>query len=88
MDYLLFTYPNCPRCDALKAYMNQAGVEYQEFNLTQRESKLRVREFLKILNRDEKGGIIIPTLIGKTEDADAAVINSREELQLWLKSKA
>jgi len=88
MDYELFTYPNCPRCDALKSSLAQTDWEGSTYDLTRREGKLRIREYLKILKRDDKGAIILPTLIVKQGEAAAAVINNREELADWLRSKA
>jgi hypothetical protein len=59
----------------------------QEFNLTSKESKLKIRDYLKVLKRDDKGGIIIPTLIFKEEEDVVSVINDHEELSQWLRSK-
>jgi glutaredoxin len=88
MDYLLFTYPNCQKCEVLKEYLPQTGIEGEELNLTKKESKKRIREYISDLKRDEKGAIIIPTLIILDEGRLDAVLNSREELEDWLKSKA
>ncbi len=88
MEYLLFTYPNCPRCDELKEYLAGTDLIGEECSLTIKESKLKIREFLKDIKRDEKGGIIIPVLIFQEEGEVAAVLNNREELEAWLRSKA
>jgi glutaredoxin len=87
MDYLLFSYPNCMRCDVLKETLASNDLNAKEFNLVQKESKLKIREYLKILKRDEKGGIIIPTLIIRSDMDIAAVINEPKELEDWLTSK-
>ena len=88
MEYLLFTYPNCSQCEALKKHLHEAGIESEEYNLVAKESKLKIRDFLKVLKRDEKGGIVIPTLIIRDQDEVVAVLNNREELEDWSQSKA
>jgi glutaredoxin len=88
MEYLLFTYPNCPKCDALKEYLEEIDLQCDECSLVVRESKLKIQEFLKDIKRDDKGGIIIPVLVVKEEGEVAAVLNSREELEAWLRSRA
>jgi len=87
VEYLLFSFPNCAKCDVLKEGLNNSGVEGTEYNLTKKESKLKIREYLKVIKRDDKGGIIIPTLILQDEDEIESVLNSKEELQDWLRSK-
>jgi len=87
MEYLLFTYPNCQRCEDIKGYLKDKALDVQEFNLVQKESKVKIRDFLKDIKRDDKGGIIIPTLIVREEGEIATVLNDREELQEWLKSR-
>ena len=79
MEYLLFTYPNCTNCEKLKNYLTDTPLDWQEYNLVQKESKMKIR--------DESGGIIIPTLIIQDDGALAAVLNSHEELDDWLKSR-
>jgi len=87
MEYLFFTYPNCQKCDALKDSLRTTDLRGQEYNLTQKESKLKIRDYLKVLKRDDKGGIIIPTLIVEEEGAVVSVLNDHEEFSQWLRSK-
>jgi len=87
MEYLLFSYPNCAKCDALKEGLNKSVIEGTEYNLIKKESKFKIREYLKVIKRDDKGGIIIPTLILQDEDEIKSVLNSKKELQDWLRSK-
>ena len=87
VEFEIFSFPNCARCDDLKAYLSQTGIEGREYDLTRREGKKRIREYLKVLNRDEKGGIIIPTLVIRESGEVAAVLNTREELGAWLTSR-
>lgn len=87
MDYLLFTYPNCSQCEALKGYLGKSSLEGQEYSLTHKEGKIKIRDYLSVLKRDDKGGIVIPTLILQEEGKVLAVLNRREELEEWLKSR-
>ncbi len=87
MEYFLFTYPNCQKCEALKKALLETDLEGAEYNLAQKNSKLRIREFLRAIKRDEKGGIIIPTLVLQDEGEVIAVLNNKEELGDWLRSK-
>lgn len=88
MEYFLFTYPNCDKCEAIKKVLVEAALEGDEYNLSQKESKLRIREFLPLLKRDEKGGIILPTLVLQDAGEVFAIMNTQEELRDWLKSRA
>jgi hypothetical protein len=88
MDYILFTYPNCQKCEALKAFLPGTVLGGEELSLVRREGKMRIRDFIKDLKRDDSGAIIIPTLVLLEEGQASAVLNSREELEDWLRSKA
>lgn len=88
MDYLLFTYPNCQDCAELKKILAETEIEGREYNLILKESKLKIREYLDIIKRDDKGAIPIPTLLLQDEAGVPAVLNSREEFEDWLKSRA
>jgi glutaredoxin len=88
MEYFLFTYPNCEKCQAIKKVLAETELEGAEYNLSQKENKLKIREFLQILKRDEKGGIILPTLVLQEAGEVLAILNTQEELGDWLKSKA
>jgi len=88
MEYLLFSYPNCEECSRLKKYLAEKELAFQEFDLSRKESRLKIRDYLEVLKRDEKGGIILPTLILQDKNDTYAVINSREEMENWLRSKA
>jgi len=87
VDYLLFTYPNCQRCEELKKYLAETELEGQEYSLLLKGSKLKIREYLDSIKRDDKGAIIIPTLLLQDEGGVAAVVNNREELEEWLRSR-
>jgi glutaredoxin len=93
MDYLLFTYPNCDKCEAMKDYLKTAVVEEtplhgEELSLVQKEGKLRVREFLSQIKRDEKGAIILPVFVLREEGRLLGVFNDQAELEGWLRLRA
>ena len=88
MEYFLFTYPNCEKCQAIKKVLEESELVGAEYNLSRKESKLKIREFLPVLKRDEKGGIILPTLVLQDAGKVIAILNTQEELRDWLKSKA
>ncbi len=88
MEYFLFTYPNCTKCEEIKSYLGEADLEGQECNLVLKESKLKIREFLGCLKRDDKGAIIIPTLVLQENGEVVTVLNNSKELEDWLRSKA
>jgi glutaredoxin len=87
MDYLLFTYPNCAKCESLKKKLAETRTPYAEYNLTQTPGKAKIREFINVIKRDDKGAIILPTLVAHTQGIVRAVINSAEEFDGWSKSK-
>ena len=88
MDYLLFTYPNCEKCDKLKKLLGEQDVSYQEYSLVEPQGRTRIRDFVKMLKRDDKGGIILPTLVLNDQEIVRAVLNSAEEFEAWSRSKA
>ncbi len=87
MDLLLFSYPNCGKCDALKKRLAETGTPYTEYGLTQPQGKAKIREFINVIRRDEKGAIYLPTLIVHTQGIVRAVLNSVEEFDEWSRSK-
>jgi glutaredoxin len=88
MTYALFTYPDCRKCEDLKTFLRGSDLRGQEFDLAQKDSRLKVRDYLALLKRDEKGSLILPILVLKDEAGVKAVLFSREELEAWLSSKA
>jgi glutaredoxin len=88
MTYELFTYPDCQKCEELKVFLRGSDLQGREFDLVQKEGRLKVRDYLALLKRDEKGSLILPILVLKDEAGVKAVLFSREELEAWLKSRA
>jgi len=88
MDYYLFTYPNCQKCESLKRSLAERGIAYGEYSLVQPPGKAKIREFIRHVKRDDKGAIILPTLLLNDQGIVRAVLNSAEDLDQWLKSKA
>lgn len=87
MEYLLFTYTHCSKCEALKGFLEKTALKGSEHNLALKESKMKIRGYLGILKRDDKDAIIIPTLILQDGGGVIAVLNSEQELREWLRSK-
>ena len=87
MDFLLFSYPNCNKCEALKKKLAETGTPYQEYGLTSPPGKAKIREFINVIKRDESGAIKLPTLVAHTQGIVRAVLNSAEEFDGWLISK-
>ena len=87
MDYLLFTYPNCAKCADLEACLRERTIEPAKFKVEEKAGRMRIREFLPYVKRDDKGSIILPTLVLQENGAVAAVINTRQELETWLSSR-
>jgi len=93
MDYLLFTYPNCDKCDAFKAYLRGTfpeGTPFkgEELSLVEKEGKLRIREFLGKIKRDEKGAIILPVFMLREEGRVEGIFTDPAEFDRWWKSRA
>ncbi|MBN2200062.1 MAG: hypothetical protein JW747_09480 [Candidatus Aminicenantes bacterium] len=88
MTYELFSYPACRECEELKAYLKTTGLEGQEHNLAHKDGKIKIREHLSLIRRDEQGGMILPILVLKDAAGVKAVLQSREEAEAWLKSRA
>jgi len=59
----------------------------EELSLVQKEGKLRVREFLGQIKRDEKGAIILPIFVLREEGRVLGVFNDQAELDGWLRSR-
>ncbi len=87
MDYLLFTYPNCQKCEDLKTFICAEKLPAEVYRVEEKAGRLKIREFLGSVKRDDKGAIILPTLILREEGAVTAVLNSRRELEEWLRSR-
>ncbi|MBC7361972.1 MAG: glutaredoxin [Candidatus Aminicenantes bacterium] len=87
MDFVVFTLPGCSKCDKLKELMKSRGIKAKEFDVSTKEGKAKIRDYIKLLRRDSSGSIIIPTLIIEEKGMATAVLNSAEELDLWLKSR-
>lgn len=88
MELLMFTYPNCEKCAALKSHLEGHGASYTEYDLARPEGKVRIREFIRDIRRDESGAVILPTLVALEEGRPPAVVTNPEEYDAWLKSRA
>ena len=87
MDLLMFTLPGCSKCDRLKEFMLANQLKAAEFNVSTKEGRSRIRDYVKFLRRDESGAVLIPTLIIEENGVPVEVLNSAGELDGWLKSR-
>ena len=92
MDYLLFTYPNCDKCDAFKSYLKGTSSEGtplqgEELSLVEKAGKMRIREYLGRIKRDEKGAIILPVFVLREEGRVSGIFTDHAEFDRWLKSR-
>jgi glutaredoxin len=88
MDYLLFTFPNCHKCDEMKTFFRERGLAKQEYDVTGKDGRLKIRDYIHDVKRDEKGSVILPTLLCLEAGRVAAVHNTPAEFEAWLQSKA
>jgi glutaredoxin len=88
MDYLLFTYPNCDKCDAFKAYLKGTPLQGEELSLVEKAGKMRVREYIGQIKRDEKGAIILPVFVLREEGQVRGIFTDHAELDRWLRLRA
>ncbi len=88
MEYLVFTYPNCLKCEDVKAFVKEAALAAEFLDVAGKPGRMRIREFLPHVRRDEKGGIILPTILALEEGRVEAVLNTRAELEAWSRSRA
>lgn len=88
MDYLMFTYPDCSKCETLKEYLKSTAFAGRECDLSEKESRLKIREYLSVIKRDDKGSVILPVLILREGGGVLGVFNTPQELASWLGSKA
>ena len=87
MDFLLFTYPNCSKCEDMKTALREAAITAETQDVAEKEGRIRIRTFLPRIKRDAQGAIILPTLVCRDGDRVEAVLNTREELAAWLRSR-
>jgi hypothetical protein len=58
-----------------------------EYSLTQKESKIRVREYLDHIRRDEHGAMILPIFVLREQERVLGVFNTPLEVEDWLRSR-
>ena len=88
MEFVFFTYPDCGKCEEMKRFLKGTTLTGREFDLTQKEGRLRVREFLSLIRRDEKGSIILPVFVLQEDGRVLGLFNTAQELDSWLRSRA
>ena len=83
----LYTAERCPYAARARIVLAEKGIAYGEYSLVQPPGKAKIRKFIRHVKRDDKGAIILPTLVLNDQGIVRAVLNSPEELDLWLRSK-
>jgi glutaredoxin len=87
VKYVLFTYPNCHKCEDMKTALKQAAISMEVQDVAEKEGRVRIRTYLPQVKRDAQGAIILPTLVCQDGERVDAVLNTPEELSAWLRSK-
>ncbi|MBN1938179.1 MAG: hypothetical protein JW843_01235 [Candidatus Aminicenantes bacterium] len=87
MKYVLFTYPNCGKCDNMKSALKQASISMEVQDVAEKEGRVRIRTYLPQVKRDAQGAIILPTLVCQDGDRVDAVLNTPEEFTAWFRSR-
>jgi len=57
-------------------------------SLVEKAGKMRLREYLGLIKRDEKGAIILPVFVLREEGQVKGIFTDYMELDCWLKSRA
>lgn len=64
MEYTLFTYPNCEKCNEVKNYLKEKQIKYEEVNAGLGEGKTKFRDFYSQnkdkIYRENDGSIKLP----------------------------
>jgi glutaredoxin len=71
MEYTLYGFPNCPKCDKVKEYLKERGIKYQEVNAGTGEGLAKFREFYyknkDKIQREKEGGVSLPVFVNNGE---------------------
>ena len=64
MGYILYSFPNCTKCNEVKSHLKGKEIKYEEVNAGIGEGREKFRDFYsknkEQIKRDEKGGIPLP----------------------------
>jgi len=71
MDYLLYSYPNCSKCEKVKEYFKEKGIKYREINAGIGEGRVKFRDFYSKnkdkIQRENDGAVLLPVLVKEGE---------------------
>jgi glutaredoxin len=69
MEYILYSYPNCPKCENVKKYLKEKGIKYEEINAGRGEGREKFRKFYyknkDRIQREKEGGVSLPIFINE-----------------------
>lgn len=64
MEPILYSFPNCGKCDEVKKYLKEKGIKYEEINAGLGEGRIKFRNFYSEnkdqIKRDGQGAIPLP----------------------------
>ena len=83
MKYLLFSMPACPKCAAIKDYLQTKNIEGEENSLADPEGVVRLRKIYpqikERVKRNEDGSLPIPTILFLDDNNN--IVNIAHELE-------
>ena len=68
----IYTTPSCPYCSKLKQFLNDEGIDYEEYNVA--ENRDKAKEMIQ--QTGERG---VPQTIVSTDEGEQAVIGFQPE---------
>jgi len=71
MGYILYSFPNCPKCTEVKGYFKEKGIKYEEINAGLGEGRVKFRDFYSKnkdkIQREKEGGVLLPVFVNNGE---------------------
>lgn len=71
MEYTLYSFPNCQKCDEVKKYFKEKGIKYDEINAGLGKGRDEFREFYyknkNKIQREKDGAVMLPVLVKNGE---------------------
>ena len=80
--YKLFTMPACDKCMAVKEYLKEKGMSFEDYNIAGEGMEEFRRHYPKVkekITRNEDGSLVIPILL--VIDETGSIINFANKLE-------